>query len=151
MKGRILNLQLPRGWYEVESDRTRSFRRHGQKCGILHLTLLPSLEIELTDGEQVLAYLKEMVTGLNTPLGFLISSGHAECEEGIMAFALYKHPQQGQHEFWLIPAEAAVFAEWQMGALATAGLERSEAQEMLRTMRFEDFDSDEEPSNESNE
>ncbi len=149
MKGRTLNLQLPRGWYEVESEQTRSFRRHGQKCGILHLSLLPPLEIELTDGEQVLAYLKEMIKGMDTPLGALISSGHEECAEGIMAFALYKHLQQGQHEFWIIPAETTVFAEWQMGALATAGLERSEAHGMLRAMHFEDFESDEPAADES--
>lgn len=150
MNGRTLNLQLPRGWYEVESKQTRSFRRHGQNCGILHLSLQPPLEMKLADGEQVLAYLKEMLNGLHTPLGSLITSGHEECAEGIMAFATYRNVHDGLHEFWLIPAEATVFVSWQMGSIGTAGLERSEAHEMLRSMHFEDFESDEITPDESN-
>lgn len=147
MKHRTLNLQLPLGWYEVEGAQTPTFRRHGQKSGVLQLTMLPP--VELADGEQALAYLHEWIAGLGRSPGSPVSSGHEECAEGILAFATYKHAHDGQLEFWLIPAEATVFAEWRMGSISTAGLERAQAHEILRTMRFEDYESDEPAADES--
>ena len=54
-----------------------------------------------------------------------------------MAYAVYKHIG-GQREYWLLPsADATVFACWQMGAMATAGLERQAVHAMLKALHFE--------------
>ena len=139
---RSLNLQLPRGWYEVKGGEPHTYRRHGQGCGTLQLSLYPPVDTS-SDGEEVLAKLHELLKALGIPLGTPITSGHAECAVGIMAFATFKNVQKGQLEFWLIPADVAIFASWQMGSIATAGLERAQVHEMMRTMCFEESDADE--------
>ncbi len=70
-------------------------------------------------------------------VGQPLKTGCEECAAGVMAYAVYKHIG-GQREYWLLPsADATVFACWQMGAMATAGLERQAVHEMLKALHFE--------------
>ena len=139
MKRRSVIITLPSDWHEVEGARPRAYRRRGPSSGILQISLKPPLDDPISSGEQALARLDELLAELG-PLGKQLASGHDECAAGFMAFALYKHDKNGLMAIWFIPGEVTVFATWQMGSTATAAIERSEAHEIMRQVRFEDSD-----------
>jgi hypothetical protein len=140
MRSRALHVRLPSNWSEVPHLTPRTYRRNTLDSGILQLSLQPSLETEMSDGEQLVAYFLEMLAGLGMSLGSPIISSHMPCAAGVMATALYRDAQRGLLQFWLIPAEVTVFASWEMGGFASASEESTEAQEILRTVCFEDSD-----------
>ena len=138
MEHHSLNMQLPRGWYQVAGVTPHTFRRHclSSKSGSLQLQLLEP-ESSSLDGEQCLALLKETLTRQDIRVGEPLKTGHEPCAAGVMAYAVYKHIG-GQREYWLLPhEEASVFACWEMGAMTTAGMERHDVHDMLKTLFFE--------------
>ena len=148
---RSLNMQLPRGWYQVAGSVPHTFRRHGlsTQSGKLQLSLLPPEEVyaEL-DCESAQTLLRETLARQDIAVGTPLSSGCEPCAAGQMAFAVYKHVG-GQHEYWVIPCpEATVFAAWEQGAKATAGMERHDIHVMLKELFFEDANSEEAASTE---
>ena len=89
--------------------------------------------------------LKETLVRQDIRVGQPLKTGHEPCAAGIMAYAVYKHIG-GQREYWLLPhEEASVFACWEMGAMATAGMERHDIHAMLKALHFESVE-DEEPA-----
>ena len=141
MEHHSLNMQLPRGWYQVAGVTPHTFRRHclSSKSGTLQLSLLESASSAI-DGEQCLESLKETLVRQDIHVGQPLKTGHEPCAAGVMAYAVYKHIG-GQREYWLLPhEEASVFACWEMGAMATAGMERHDIHEMLRALHFETED-----------
>ncbi len=146
MEHHSLNMQLPRGWYQVAGVTPHTFRRHclSSKSGSLQLSLLEP-ESSSVDGEQCLELLKETLVRQDIHVGHPLKTGHEACAAGIMAYAVYKHIG-GQREYWLLPhEEASVFACWEMGAMATAGMERHDIHEMLKALHFESVADEEEP------
>ena len=136
---RSLNLQLPRGWYQVAGITPHTLRRHGLAStpGKLQLTLLPPPEAPPDDGASALAMLDGVLAQLGIAVGTPLTSGHEGCAAGLMAHATYHHVG-GQREYWIIPSvDATVFASWEMGAKATAGMERREIHDMLKRVFFE--------------
>ena len=139
MEQRSLNMQLPRGWYQVAGLHPHTFRRHcsSSKSGSLQVSLLPAPEVPPADGEEAQAMLKATLAQQDVHVGHPLKTGCEECAAGILAYAVYKHIG-GQREYWLIPSEdATVFACWEMGAMATAGMERQAVHEMLKALYFE--------------
>ncbi len=133
-----LNLQLPRGWYQVAGLTPPRFRRHclSGKSGTLELSFLDP-ESSLLDGEEALELLRAALVRQDLPVGAPIRTGHEPCAAGVLAYGVYRH-SGGQCEYWLIPhEEATVFACWQMGAAATAGMERRDIHQMLKELFFE--------------
>ncbi len=146
MEHHALNMELPRGWYQIAGVTPHTFRRHclSSKSGTLQVSLLEP-ESSSIDGEQCLALLKETLVRQDIHVGQPLKTGHEACAAGIMAYAVYKHIG-GQREYWLLPhEEASVFACWEMGAMATAGMERHDVHEMLKRLHFESV-ADEEPA-----
>lgn len=148
---RSLNMQLPRGWYQVAGIEPTTFRRHGLSTasGTLQLCFHPPHDGPVGSGEEALEMLRATLTEEHLPTGTPIGQGHEACSAGFMAFAAYKQIH-GQCEYWLIPNdEASVFAKWQAGSTSTAGMERHDIHEMLRALHFEDegeSESSEEPT-----
>ncbi len=137
-------MQLPRGWYQVAGVTPHTFRRHclSSKSGSLQLSLLEPQSSSI-DGEQCVELLKETLDRQDIRVGQPLKTGHEACAAGIMAYSVYKHIG-GQREYWLIPhEEASVFACWEMGAMATAGMERHDIHEMLKALHFEHEDDEE--------
>ena len=131
-------MQLPRGWYQVAGLTPHTFRRHclSSKSGVLELSFLDP-ESSAMSGEETLDLLKLTLERQDIQVGAPTKSGHEECAAGTMAYGVYKHIG-GQREYWVIPhEEATVFACWQMGAMATAGLERQDIHQMLKKLHFE--------------
>ena len=144
MEHHSLNMQLPRGWYQVAGVTPHTFRRHclSSKSGSLQLSLLEPHSSSI-DGEQCLALLKKTLVRHDIHVGEPLKTGHEVCVAGIMAYAVYKHIG-GQREYWLLPhEESTVFACWEMGAVATAGMERHDVHEMLKQLHFESAIEDE--------
>ncbi len=140
-------MELPRGWYQVAGVTPHTFRRHclSSKSGSLQLSLLEPGSSSL-DGEQCLELLKETLVRQDIRVGQPLKTGHEACAAGIMAYSVYKHIG-GQREYWLLPhEEASVFACWEMGAMATAGMERHDIHEMLKALHFESVEEEEEPA-----
>jgi hypothetical protein len=140
---RSLNIQLPRGWYQVPNVTPHTFRRHGlaTTSGSLQLTFHPPPDSPVQTGEQALEMLKAFLKEHHITPGTPVNSGSEPCEGGFMAFAMYKHVERGQCEYWYIPTEdAAILASWQMGAVATAGMERHDVHDMLCKIHFEDVE-----------
>ena len=140
MEHHALNMELPRGWYQIAGVIPHTFRRHclSSKSGSLQVSLLEP-ESSSIDGEQCLALLKETLVRQDIRVGQPLKTvlRHEACAAGIMAYAVYKHIG-GQREYWLLPhEEASVFACWEMGAMATAGMERHDVHEMLKRLHFE--------------
>ena len=138
MEHHSLNMQLPRGWYQLAGVTPHTFRRHclSSKSGSLQLSLLEP-ESSALDGPQCLALLEETLVRQDIHVGRPLQTGHEACAAGIMAYAVYKHIG-GQREYWLLPhEEASVFACWEMGAMATAGMERHDIHEMLKQLHFD--------------
>jgi hypothetical protein len=136
---RSLNMQLPRGWYQVAGVSPHTFRRHGlaTASGKLQLTLLLPPDEPVADGESALAMLRHTLAHLDIAVGTPLENGHESCAAGLLAHATYQHVG-GQREYWIIPsADATVFASWEMGAKATAGMERREIHDMLKRLYFE--------------
>ncbi len=134
-------MQLPRGWYQVAGVSTHTFRRHclSSKSGVLELMFLDP-ESSAMSGEQALVLLTQTLERQDIHVGAPLKSGHEECAAGVMAYGVYKHIG-GQREYWVIPhEEATVFAWWQMGAMATAGMERHDIHLMLKQLHFEHTD-----------
>lgn len=134
-------MQLPRGWYQVAGVPTHTFRRHclSSKSGVLELMFLDAGSSSMK-GEQALELLTETLHRQDIHVGAPLKSGHEECAAGVMAYGVYKHIG-GQREYWIIPhEEATVFAWWQMGAMATAGMERHDIHQMLKKLHFEHVD-----------
>lgn len=143
---RSLNMQLPRGWYQVAGSVPHTFRRHGlsTQSGKLLLSLLPPEETLPADCESGQTLLRETLARQDIAVGTALNSGCEPCAAGLMAFAVYKHVG-GQHEYWVIPCEeATIFAAWEQGAKATAGMERHDIHVMLKELFFEDSGSGEE-------
>ena len=91
-------------------------------------------------GDDALALLTQTLERQDIRVGAPLKSGHEPCAAGVMAFGVYKHIG-GQREYWIIPhEEATVFACWQMGAMATAGMERHDVHAMLKKLHFEHTD-----------
>ena len=137
---RSLNMQLPRGWYQVAGIEPPTFRRHGLSTasGSLQICFHPPHHGAAESGEQAMELLKVALTEHHLPTGTPIGVGSEPCAAGFMAFAAYKQIH-GQCEYWLIPNdEANVFAKWQAGSTATAGMERHDIHEMLKALHFED-------------
>ena len=144
MEHHSLNMQLPRGWYQVAGVTPHTFRRHclSSKSGSLQLSLLEPASSSI-DGEQCLELLTETLVRQDIRVGAPLKTGQEACAAGIMAYAVYKHIG-GQREYWLLPhEEATVFACWEMGAMATAGMERHDIHEMLKALHFEAVEEDE--------
>ena len=133
-----LNMQLPRGWYQVAGLTPHTFRRHclSSKSGVLELSFLDP-ESSSQSGEETMGLLTQILERQDIHVGAAIKSGYEECAAGMMAYGVYKHIG-GQREYWIIPhEEATVFACWQMGAVATAGMERQDIHRMLKQLHFE--------------
>ena len=131
-------MQLPRGWYQVAGLTPHTFRRHclSSKSGVLELSFLDPESSSLS-GEETLSLLSQTLERQGIHVGAPTKSGHEACAAGMMAYGVYKHIG-GQREYWIIPhEEATVFACWQMGAMATAGLERQDIHQMLKKLHFE--------------
>lgn len=91
-------------------------------------------------GEEALHLLARTLERQDIHVGAALKSGHEPCAAGVMAFGVYKHVG-GQREYWIIPhEESTVFACWQMGAMATAGMERHDVHGMLKKLHFEHTD-----------
>ena len=136
---RTLNLQLPRGWYQVAGAIPHTFRRHGlsTQSGKLQLSLLPPENFSNLDCEGTQTLLRETLARQDIAVGAPLGSGCEPCAAGRLAYAVYKH-LGGQPEYWLIPCEeATVFAAWEQGAKATAGMERRDVHQMLKELFFE--------------
>ncbi len=146
---RSLNMQLPRGWYQVAGVDPTTFRRHGLSTasGSLQLCFHPPHDGAVESGEEAMELLKAILSEEHLPTGTPIGQGHEACAAGFMAFAAFKQIH-GQCEYWLIPNdEASVFAKWQAGSTSTAGMERHDIHEMLRALHFEDaVEAGEEPA-----
>lgn len=145
---RSLNMQLPRGWYQVAGVEPATFRRHGLSTasGNLQICFHPPHDGPVASGEEALDLLKIVLSEHHLPTGTPIGTGHQACAAGYMAFAAYKQIH-GQCEYWLIPHdEANVFAKWQAGSTATCGMERHDIHEMLRALHFEGQDAGEAPT-----
>ena len=141
-----LNMQLPRGWYQVAGLTPHTFRRHclSSKSGVLELSFL-NPESSVLSGEETLALLAQTLERQDIHVGAPIKSGHEECAAGTMAYGVHKHIG-GQREYWIIPhEEATVFACWQMGAVATAGMERQDIHRMLKQLHFEHTEEEPQP------
>ena len=148
---RSLNMQLPRGWYQVAGVTPHTFRRHGlaTASGKLQLQLLPPQEEQPVEPEETLTILNATLAHLDIAVGTPLESGHEGCAAGLMGHATYHHVG-GQREYWIIPSEdATVFASWEMGAKATAGMERREIHEMLKRLYFESGDEGEDKYDDS--
>ncbi len=147
-----LNMQLPRGWYQVAGLNPPTFRRHclSSKSGTLEVTFLEP-DSSSMNGDEALGLLVQSLERQDIRVGAPLKTGHEECAAGIMAYSVYKHIG-GQREYWIIPhEEATVFACWQMGAMATAGMERHDVHQMLKKLHFEHTDevsAEEQPSEE---
>ena len=131
-------MQLPRGWYQVAGLTPHTFRRHclSSKSGVLELSFLDP-ESSSLNGEETIGLLTQILERQDIHVGAAIKSGYEECAAGMMAYGVYKHIG-GQREYWIIPhEEATVFACWQMGAVATAGMERQDIHRMLKQLHFE--------------
>ena len=136
-------MQLPRGWYQVAGVTPHTFRRHclSSKSGTMELLFLDPESSSMT-GEEALAFLTQTLERQDIHVGAPLKNGHEECAAGIMAYGVYKHIG-GQREYWIIPhEEATVFACWQMGAMATAGMERNDIHHMLKKLHFEHTEED---------
>ena len=134
-------MQLPRGWYQVAGLTPHTFRRHclSSKSGTMELLFLDP-ESSSMSGQEVLDFLTRTLEQQDIHVGAPVKTGHEECAAGIMAYGVYKHIG-GQREYWIIPhEEATVFACWQMGAMATAGMERQDIHQMLKKLHFEHTD-----------
>ena len=133
-------MDLPRGWYQVAGVTPHTFRRHGlaTASGSLQLSMLPPPDEPVPDGDAAMAMLHETLVQMSIAVGSPLESGHEEAAGGWLAHATYRHVG-GQREYWIIPGEVAtVFAAWQMGAKATAGMERHDIHEMLKRLHFEE-------------
>ena len=133
-----LNMQLPRGWYQVAGLTPPTFRRHclSSKSGTLEVSFLDA-ESSAMSGEEAQEFLTQSLERQDIRVGAPLKTGHEACAAGVMAYGVYKHIG-GQKEYWIIPhEEATVFACWQMGAMATAGMERHDIHEMLKKLHFE--------------
>ena len=133
-----LNMQLPRGWYQVAGLTPHTFRRHclSSKSGVLELSFLDP-ESSSMNGQEAISFLTQTLERQDIHVGAPSKTGHEECAAGVMAYGVYKHIG-GQREYWIIPhEEATVFACWQMGTMATAGLERHDIHQMLKKLHFE--------------
>lgn len=131
-------MQLPRGWYQVPGLTPHTFRRHclSSKSGTMELSFLDPESSAMT-GDEVLVLLTQTLERHGIHVGAPLKQGHEECASGIMAYGVYKHIG-GQREYWIIPhEEATVFACWQMGAMTTAGMERTDIHHMLKKLHFE--------------
>ena len=131
-------MQLPRGWYQVAGLTPHTFRRHclSSKSGVLELSFLDP-ESSSMNGQEAIGFLAQILERQDIHVGAPSKTGHEECAAGIMAYGVYKHIG-GQREYWIIPhEEATVFACWQMGTVATAGLERHDIHHMLKHLNFE--------------
>lgn len=143
MEHHSLQMDLPRGWYQVAGVTPHTFRRHclSSKSGSLQLSLLEPASSAL-EGPDCLALLKDTLVQHDIRVGEPIKTGHELCAAGVMAFAVYKHIG-GQREYWLLPhEEATVFACWEMGAMTTAGMERNDIHQMLKKLHFESVEED---------
>lgn len=142
-------MNLPRGWYAVAGGAPLTYRRHGltSASGTLHIALeAPPARLPESCNE-ALELLRETLIRLHVSPGTPISSGCDRGAAGYLAFAVYKHLKRGQCEYWLIPHEdATVLASWEMGAMATAGMERHDIHEMLQKLHFEVEDDGEQPA-----
>jgi hypothetical protein len=78
-----------------------------------------------------------LLESLEMPLGERVLVTHTESAAGNMAVAVYKSSERGMLQFWMIPAEVTIFASYNMGNLATAKQEMSEAHEIMKNVRWE--------------
>lgn len=134
---RSIIVDLPPGWHEEPGKGTHVYRRDGDDSGYLHISLQPPLPQPVNSGQDAEAQLKSLLESLGMPLGEPVLFTHTESAVGIMAVAVYKSPERGMLQFWMIPSEVTIFASYNMGNLATAKQEMTEAHEIMKKVRWE--------------
>ena len=137
LQKRTLLVDIPPGWHEEPGEGTHVYRRDGADSGYLHISLQPPLPQSVTSGAEAEAQLQNLLDNLGMPLGERVLLTHTDGAVGTIAVAVYKSPERGLLQFWMIPSDATIFASYNMGNLETAKQEMSEAHEIMKNVRWE--------------
>ena len=129
---------LPADWREVKGNGARAYRKIGASSGWLNISLLPPEPSLCGDDHATSTRLRKLLDDLGMPLGREVHADTTDCTLGRMAFSIWKSPERGLLQFWLIPSEVMVFASYTMGNLRTAQQEMADAHSIIESLHFVD-------------
>jgi hypothetical protein len=132
-------MRLPDGWYEAEREPgAHCYRRRVEGSGELRVSLQPPLAGRVRSGRRAEQELARLVAGLGADLdlGERLALTSGRCALGVYATALCKSERHGLLQFWLIPAEATVFASYTMGSLDAVKQDLAEAMQIMRQVEL---------------
>jgi hypothetical protein len=137
MPRRQLHINCPKNWEFVPGERS-AYRRKGINTGELRISLHPPPPTNNASGPATSQRLQQLLDATGQKLGNQLHASYRICDLGLMATSLWRSPERGLQQYWLIECEISIFASFIMGSLETVQVELAEAQQILNELYFSD-------------